>query len=216
MTGVLAGLRTYELYVDGQYRPTTGGSYEIINPSTETPVGLAPEASTEDLNEAVAAAKKAAPQWAALPAASRARLVATLADRSEAERDSLPILLASEMGGTATESAGNTIDVGINAFRAMADLGTKGNNEAFTSRQGMRSGLLFGVTHRKPVGVVAVITDYNAPLVNVSTMAGPALVAGNSRVPDRKCHHCCRYPLEPGHTAARRYWPDKCPFRVGH
>lgn len=55
--------------------------------------------------------------------------------------------------------AGKTIDVATNVFRTAVDLGTKENSEGFILRQDLRSGLLFGVTHRKPVGVAAVITD---------------------------------------------------------
>jgi phenylacetaldehyde dehydrogenase len=180
MTEVVTGVRTHELFIGGSYRPAGSGSYEVINPSTEQVVGMAPEASSSDLADAVAAAKAAAPAWAALPVAERARLLVALAERIEAERESLQALLAAEMGGTALGSAGKTIDVAINAFRSTAELGSRDASETFTPRTGMKGGLLFGVTLRKPVGVVAVITAYNAPLVNVSTMAGPALVAGNT------------------------------------
>lgn len=170
------------LFIGGSYRRGTAGAYEVINPSTEQVVALAPEASLEDARTAVAAARAACAEWAGTPVTERARLLEALADRLAAERDRLQPLLAAEMGGTATGSAGKTIDVAINAFRSNARLGLQASEEAFTPRQGMSGRLLFGVVQRKPVGVVTVITAYNAPYVNVSTMAGPALVTGNTVV----------------------------------
>jgi phenylacetaldehyde dehydrogenase len=179
---LLPGTEAPGLFIGGSYRPGSAGSYEVVNPSTEQVVALAPEASLEDARAAVAAARDTHTQWAATPVSERARLLEALADRLGSERVHLQALLAAEMGGTAIGSAGKTIDVAINAFRSSARLGVQGSEEAFTPRRGTAGRMLFGVVQRKPVGVVTVITAYNAPYVNVSTMAGPALVTGNTVV----------------------------------
>lgn len=180
MTQTSTASRTHELFIDGRYQAAGAGTYEVLNPSTEAVVGLAPEASIADLNQAVEAANRAFPSWSQLPVTERARLLHALADRLEDEKQTLQLFLAAEMGGTASGSAAKTIDVAVHAFRNAARLGASDNSEPFTPRQGMNGTLLFGVVHRKPVGAIAVITAYNAPLVNVSTMAGPALIAGNT------------------------------------
>ena len=76
-------------------------------------------------------------------------------------------------------SAGKQIDVAIGAFEAFADRAVLDFSETFAPRVSMGE-VVSGVAKRKPLGVVAVIAAYNAPLVNVSTMAGPALAAGNT------------------------------------
>lgn len=179
---VLPTTETLGLFIGGTYRPSSAGSYEVINPSTEQVVAQAPEASLDDARTAVAAASAVHAEWAATPVSERARLLEALADRLDAERERLQALLAAEMGGTATGSAGKTLDVAINAFRSSARLGVQDPDRAFTPRRGMAGRMLFGVVQRKPLGVVTVITAYNAPYVNVSTMAGPALVTGNTVV----------------------------------
>lgn len=172
----------YRLVIDGEEVVGGGGGYDVINPSTEGLVGAAPEASLDDVRAAIAAANSAAPAWAALPAAQRAELLKAWARKLDEARQWLVPLLAAEMGGTADGSAGKTLDVAINAFNSFASYSSDDLGESFTPRPAIGGGLLHGEVIRKPLGVVAIISAYNAPLVNISTMAGPALLTGNTVV----------------------------------
>ncbi|MCX6499448.1 MAG: aldehyde dehydrogenase family protein [Arthrobacter sp.] len=182
MTQTLADVRTFELFIGGAYRPASGGTYQIINPSTEEVVGLAPEATLGDVQLAVDAARAAQPGWAALPQTERVRLLEALALRLEEERATLAPLLAAEMGAAVKGTAGMNVDMAAKAFRVTARLGQQELGETYSPRTGIKDRTLFGVTRLKPVGVVAIITAYNAPYVNFSSMAGPALVSGNTVV----------------------------------
>lgn len=172
-------LLSMPMHIGGQDVEAGNGSYDVINPSTEQVFATAPEASVADVQAAVTAANAAAPAWAATPPAERARLLAALADRIDHERDRLTPILSAEMGGTLAGSAGKGIDVAVDNFRTFAERAKLDLSETFAPRQSMGE-VISGVLKRKPVGVVAVIAAYNAPLVNVSSMAGPALAAGNS------------------------------------
>ena len=117
--------------------------------------------------------------WAALSVAERAALLRKLADRLEREKEEWYPFLGAEMGGTELGSAGKGIDVALTAFRQSASYAERGIEEAFPQRVAGGE-LLSGVTIRKPLGVVAVWGAYNAALVNIASMAGPALAGGNT------------------------------------
>src|SRR5690606_30617677 len=92
------------LIVDGKPLPTSGG-FDVIDPATGQPFARAPLANRENLDRAVAAARRAFPQWAATPIEERARAVERIADAVEAERDSLGALLSREQGKPLHSSA---------------------------------------------------------------------------------------------------------------
>ena len=160
---------------------TTGskGTYAIINPSTEEVAGHAPEASIDDVRAAIAAANAAAPTWAATPVSERAALLRKLADRLDQEKEEWYPFLGAEMGGTELGSAGKGVDVALIALRQAAALAELDLSERFPPRVAAGE-LISGVALRKPLGVVAIWGAYNAAMVNVASMAGPALVTGNT------------------------------------
>lgn len=158
-----------------------GGNYPIMNPSTEEVMGHAPEASIEQVREAIAAAKAAVPGWAATPSAERARLLRAWADRLDADKEAWYPLLGAEMGGTEKGSAGKGVDVALHALRMTANRITLNLDENFPPRVAAGE-VLSGVAVRKPLGVVAIWGAYNAAMVNIATMGGPALAVGNTVV----------------------------------
>lgn len=172
---------TYDekMLIGGTLTVGGNGTYAIINPSTEDVTGHAPEASLADVHAAIKAANEAAPGWAATPVAERAALLRKLADRLEQEKEEWYPFMGAEMGGTELGSAGKGVDVSLIAFRQAAANAELDLSEKFAPR--INAGeLLSGVAVRKPLGVVAVWGAYNAALVNISSMAGPALVMGNT------------------------------------
>lgn len=173
---------TATMTIGGRQVPGSAGATAIVNPSTEQAVGLMPEASAEDVTAAVEAAAAASGQWAARPAAERQALLAAFADLIEARRGELTPLIGAEMGGTGLGMANTQLNIAVRTFRAAAAFDLDSLNESFPPRPASEGGELSGVATRKPLGVVAVITAYNAPYVNFSTMGGPALAAGNTIV----------------------------------
>jgi|GEM_PF-6226268 len=90
---------------DGDYTMTIGGkgvagatTFDVLNPANEQVIGQAPDASREQLDEAVAAARKAYPAWAATPIAKRKELLLAMAGAIAAKGEDLKRLLTSEQG----------------------------------------------------------------------------------------------------------------------
>ena len=99
----------FKFIIDGKPVDTTE-SFPVLNPATETVIAQCPKATIEDLNNAVAAAKKAFPPWSATPDSERARIVHAIAEALEAHSEELCQLLIAEqgkpMGGFAGLGAG--------------------------------------------------------------------------------------------------------------
>ena len=90
-------MRTFTMTVDGVAvsSPTT---FDVIDPTDETVLASAPECTDEQLDHAVAAARKAFPAWAATPFAERQAALIAMADVVDANADELHRLVTAEQG----------------------------------------------------------------------------------------------------------------------
>ena len=148
----------------------TAAHYEVLDPATLEVVGHAPENTEQDVELAVAAARAAAPGWAADREARRSRppCGAALIRR---DLDSLATLLSREQGKPKAEAAGEfTVAAGL--FEHYADL-------AWDEVEPLapRADRTLEVQYR-PVGVVGTITPWNFPISLLCVKLAPALVAG--------------------------------------
>lgn len=75
-----------------------GSSFDVINPADESVVASVPECTREELDAAVAAARAAAPAWAAVPFARRRESLREMADMVDAHLDELSRLVTAEQG----------------------------------------------------------------------------------------------------------------------
>lgn len=165
----------------GEYRMLVGGrlidgasSIDVINPATEDVIASCPRASEAQLEQAVAAAKAAFPEWAAAPIAERQRYLVKIADAIDAHATELARLQTLEQGKPLGSSLGDV--AGMAAFFryfATLDLPAKTIEDGPTRRIEL---------HRKPLGVVGAIIPWNYPLVIVAFKVPPALLAGNTVV----------------------------------
>ena len=147
---------------------------EVVNPATGQPFATVARADGEQLEEAVAAAKAAAPGWAALSCAARGEYLAKLADAIEACKDEFAKLLTTEQGKPLKQAMGEVIG-GIYQLRHYAAQ----RMEPVTLRE---TDAVRIIEHRTPLGVVAAITPWNFPFMMVTQKMGPALIAGNTVV----------------------------------
>ncbi len=171
------------------------GAYAVVNPATEDVVGLAPEASVAQVEEAARAAAEAFPGWSRTRPAERAALLDRLADALQAQADrknddghsELVGLVQAETGATLRVARTMQVPQTVERFRRYA----RGASEPtaiplppteMASTALAPGGLLGTVVERRPVGVVAAITPYNFPLVNMAGKVGPALAMGNTVV----------------------------------
>jgi acyl-CoA reductase-like NAD-dependent aldehyde dehydrogenase len=147
---------------------------EVVNPASGKPFATVSRADAEQLEEAVAAAKAAAPGWAALGCAVRGEYLAKLADAIDAHKDEFAKLLTTEQGKPLKQAMGEVIG-GIYQLRHYAAQ----RMEPVTLRETDANRI---IEHRTPLGVVAAITPWNFPFMMVTQKMGPALIAGNTIV----------------------------------
>ncbi len=172
--------------IGGEWVEPEGGTYPIVDPNDGAVVGHAPDATAAQAADAARAARQALPGWRALGDGERRARLSRLADvvRSRA-RSWLPLVQAET--GSVTSIA-ETLQVGgpmIERFRYYSkpfDLSEE--VAAMPVEKGALgpAGMLSATVRRHPVGVVACITPYNMPLVNVAGKIAPALAAGNTVV----------------------------------
>jgi acyl-CoA reductase-like NAD-dependent aldehyde dehydrogenase len=177
----------YTLLVGGDRPGGDRGTYDVVNPATEQVVGRAPEASVDQVAAAARAAAEAFPAWSRTSADERSALLSRLADiLARQTRDLVPLVQA-ETGATQRVAQTMQVPQTIDRFRRYA----RAAHESFAlplpptempSTPLAPGGLLGTVVERRPVGVVAAITPYNFPLVNMAGKVGPALAMGNTVV----------------------------------
>ncbi|MEU6079210.1 aldehyde dehydrogenase family protein [Streptomyces sp. NPDC047108] len=178
---------TYQHWIGGAWRAPVAGHYPVINPATEEVVGSAPEAAGADVADAVAAARAAHEEWSRTEPRERAKVLDRVADLlTERGKDLVPLLQA-ETGSTLRVASTMQVPTAADRFRRYA----RGALEPGTiplAPQPVRAsplapgGLIGAAAVRRPVGVVACITSYNFPIVNLAGKVAPALAMGNTVV----------------------------------
>jgi acyl-CoA reductase-like NAD-dependent aldehyde dehydrogenase len=162
---------TYKLLIGG--RLVEGDhTLDVVNPSTGEVFERCARASEAQLNEAVAAAKAAAPAWGALGFAGRRDLMLQLADAFEARSPEFARLLTMEQGKPLAQAQGE-IGGSVAALRVFADMETPSKvlRDSPTERI---------VQSRAPLGVVAAIAPWNFPMILMMMKVAPALITGNT------------------------------------
>ncbi|MCR9095205.1 MAG: aldehyde dehydrogenase family protein [bacterium] len=161
------------LLIDGQAVPTDT-TFGVVNPATEEVFAQAPDASREDLEAAVAAARAAFPAWRAKSLDERRAILLAMADAIEADLSTLAALLTREQGKALQHAQ---FEVGGTAMwmRALATLDLP--VEVISEDDATRVEL-----HRRPLGVVGAITPWNYPLLLSMWKVAPALLTGNTMV----------------------------------
>lgn len=173
----------FRMLIGGEWVDGDEGSAPIINPANGTVVGEAPQASVAQAEAAAQAAQDALPGWWATPPAERARLLKAVADELRRRQDDLVPLIISETGATAQVGSRMQVPIAIERFERYA-LGAMKNIDiplapAPTAATPLAPGGLIGaLAHRQPVGVVACISPYNFPVVNMAGKIAPALAVG--------------------------------------
>ncbi|MCF1473740.1 aldehyde dehydrogenase family protein [Agrobacterium vitis] len=163
----------YTMTIDGK-AVSAASSFEVFNPATEEVVAKAPDASREQLEAAVSAAKAAFPAWSARPLSERQAFVARLGDAIEAHGEEFMRLLTREQGKA---FKGAEWEVGGSAFwcREIAKQELPLHVAEKTDGRTVE-------TRRVPLGVVGGITPWNFPILLAVWKIAPALVAGNTMV----------------------------------
>ena len=169
------------IHVDGEWREAvSGATRDIIDPADARPFAVVAEGDEKDTDLAVEAARRAFDEgdWPRTPVAERAALLRRVADLLVRDREELGLLESRDAGKTLEEGRVD-IDCVADAFRYFADLVAA---EAPGRVVDAGSPDIHSVVVHEPVGVCALITPWNYPLLQASWKIAPALAAGNTFV----------------------------------
>ncbi|MGW7007090.1 aldehyde dehydrogenase family protein [Streptomyces sp. NPDC054933] len=169
------------IHVDGVWRAAASDAQrEILDPADAKTLAVVAEGGVADTDAAVAAARHAfdAGSWPGTPVAERAALLRRVADLLQRDRETVALIESRDTGKTLEEGRVDVDDV-TNAFRYFADLAV---NEGGGRVVDAGSPEIHSVVVHEPVGVCALITPWNYPLLQASWKIAPALVAGNTFV----------------------------------
>ena len=169
------------IHIDGDWRSAqAGGTREILDPADATTLAVVAEGGLPDTDAAVAAARRAFDEgdWPRTPVAERAALLRRVADLLQRDREEIGLTESRDAGKTWEEGRVDVDDV-TSAFRYFADLvaGESGGRVVDAGDPDVHS-----VVVHEPVGVCAMITPWNYPLLQASWKIAPALAAGNTFV----------------------------------
>ena len=172
-------VRTLENFVGGTWVAATGDrARPIVSPVTGETLAEAPDASSADVDAAVAAANAAQPAWAARSAWERAEVCHAIADLIDARREDFARELTLEQGKPYEGEALPDIDETAENFRIAAE-DVKRMETAVIPSQDVNKRIL---TFRKPNGVYAGITPWNFPTLIPVELIAPGIAAGNAIV----------------------------------
>lgn len=160
-------------WVDGE----AGAKIDVINPYDGSRIVSIAEAREADVEQAVKAAKAAAPAWGRMAAHERGRLMLKLADRIEADADYLVRLEAQNTGHPVRDCMGLDVPRTVLCFRYFGGMADKLEGAVIPVDAGF-----LNFVEREPIGVVGQIVPWNFPLMFTSWKLGPALAAGNTVV----------------------------------
>jgi acyl-CoA reductase-like NAD-dependent aldehyde dehydrogenase len=172
-------VRVLRNFVGADWVESTGENVRaIVSPVTGETLAEVPDASAEDVDRAVAAARAAQPGWAALSAWDRARICHAIADLIDERREEFARELSLEQGKPYAAEALADIDETAENFRVAAE-DVKRMETAIIPSQDVSKRIL---TFRKPNGVYAAITPWNFPTLIPVELIAPGIAAGNTIV----------------------------------
>lgn len=156
-------------------------TFDKLNPANGELIARVHEAGRDQVDAAVAAARRALPAWAAMSVKQRTDYLYALADGIERRFDDF---LEAEIGDTGKPVGwARQIDIprGAANFRAFAEIARTLDMESYmTDTPDGRQALNYA--YRKPLGVVGVISPWNLPLLLFTWKVAPALAFGNTVV----------------------------------
>lgn len=158
------------LFIDGRWQTPSGqGVAEVINPATEEVAGRVPLGDERDVDNAVAAARRAFGPWSRTPSSVRAGYIRALAEQLRARADEMAAVITTELGMPVQWCRSVQVDgpiIGLEQYVELASL--------MDEVREVGNSLVI----REAVGVCAFINPWNYPLHQLIGKLAPALAAG--------------------------------------
>lgn len=172
-------IRTAGLYIAGVEKAASSGqTFEVLAPATETVMGTAARANAQDVDEAVQSAKAGYITWSELAPRDREARLLKAADIMVAEGEERYLDLLMDESGSVINKARFEINYTVDLLRTAAGESRRLYGDTFPNDDPSRLSMVI----REPIGVVAIVSPYNAPLALLAKMTAFPLAAGNSVV----------------------------------
>src|SRR5215218_6425460 len=166
-------------FIDGEFvDPAEGATEEVVNPATGEGIAEAPLSTKEDVDRAVAAARKAFEGWSTAIPADRSTALLKLADAIEEHAEELADLESADAGKPRNAFLEDEIPACSDQLRYFA--GAARNLEGKAAGEYLEGHT--SMVRREAVGVVGQITPWNYPLMMAVWKLGPAFAAGCTSV----------------------------------
>jgi succinate-semialdehyde dehydrogenase/glutarate-semialdehyde dehydrogenase len=167
-------MQTERLLIGGEWvQASSGATFEVRNPATGEVLARVADAGRAETRQAIHAAARAFPAWAAAPAKVRYDALMKAAGLMLARKEELARLMTSEQGKPLAEARGEIVYAATFLEWYAAEALRVYGETIPASSAGKRLLVL-----RQPVGVVAAITPWNFPSAMITRKIGPALAAG--------------------------------------
>jgi acyl-CoA reductase-like NAD-dependent aldehyde dehydrogenase len=171
--------KTYKLYIGGAFPRSESGRSYLVSASDGAPLANACRASRKDLRDAVRAARKAQPGWAAKTAMNRGQVLYRVAELMEGRREQF-IAEVGAAEGLRPARAGAVVDRAIDRWVWYAGWADKIAQVLGSSNP--VAAPYFNFTIPEPTGVVGVVAPESSSLLGLVSRLAPPLVSGNTVV----------------------------------
>jgi len=172
-------MMTFQNFIGGRWVDgCTGATFENINPAdTRDVIGTFPLSGPDDVNRAVASAKKGFEIWRRTPAPGRGDVLRRVGDLLSARKDDIASLMTREMGKPLSETRGD-VQEGIDTAYYAASEGRRLFGHTVPSELRNKWAMSF----RRPIGIAGLVTPFNFPMAIPTWKMFPALLCGNAVV----------------------------------
>ncbi|MFB8780603.1 aldehyde dehydrogenase family protein [Streptomyces albogriseolus] len=161
---------SYGLFIDGEFTEAAGGKvFKTVSPSTEEVLSEVAEASEEDVDRAVRAARKAFEKWSALPGSERAKYLFRIARIIQERSRELAVLETLDNGKPIRETRDADLPLVAAHFFYYAGWADKLEHAGYGANP-------------HPLGVAGQVIPWNFPLLMLAWKIAPALATGNTVV----------------------------------
>jgi alpha-ketoglutaric semialdehyde dehydrogenase len=168
----------YTHYIDGQWTESASGeTFENRNPANGELIGAFAKGDKAEIGRAVEAAKRAFATWRLYPAPHRGEILYRVGQLLREQKESLARDMTREMGKVLAEARGD-VQEGIDMAFYMAGEGRRQFGQVVPSELRDK----WAMSHRRPIGVVGLITPWNFPMAIPTWKIMPALICGNTVV----------------------------------
>ena len=170
--------KKYQLFINGEWRDSSDGeTIKTYNPATGELLSEIADATENDVNDAVKAAKKAFETWSKTTPAERASLLNKIADIIDENAEYLATIETMDNGKPIRETTGADIPLAADHFRYFAGV--------IRADEGVASNIdenTLNLILREPIGVVGQIVPWNFPFLMAAWKLAPVLAAGDTTV----------------------------------